>query len=71
MTITLKKETEITGNGLMKNKPCKVKFFPSDTGKIRYFVSGEEINLDRYAIFGSFFLADYQVKILVYYRQTA
>jgi hypothetical protein len=36
-----------------------------------YFVSGEEINLDRYAIFGSFFLADYQVKILVYYRQTA
>lgn len=46
MTITLKKETEITGNGLMKNKPCKVKFFPSDTGKIRYFVSGEEFSAD-------------------------
>ena len=40
--VTLKKETQITGNGLMKNKPCTVKFFPSDTGKIRYFVDGEE-----------------------------
>ena len=40
--VTLKKETEITGNGLMKNKPCTVKFFPSNTGKIRYFVKGQE-----------------------------
>lgn len=42
MVITLKKETEITGNGLMKNKPCTIKFFPSQTGKIRYFVNNEE-----------------------------
>ena len=27
---TLKKEISITGNGLMKNKPCTVTFFPSD-----------------------------------------
>lgn len=40
--VTLKKETQITGNGLMKNKPCNVKFFPSDKGQIRYFVNGEE-----------------------------
>lgn len=40
--VTLKKETEITGNGLMKNKPCTVKFFPSNTGKIRYFVKGQD-----------------------------
>lgn len=39
---TLKNEVTITGNGLMKNKPCKVTFFPSDSGKIRYFVKGEE-----------------------------
>ena len=26
----------------MKNKPCKVTFFPSNEGKIRYFVKGEE-----------------------------
>ena len=39
---TLKSEATITGNGLMKNKPCKVTFFPSDSGKIRYFVKGEE-----------------------------
>lgn len=44
--VTLKKETQITGNGLMKNKPCTVKFFPSDTGKIRYFVSGEEFTAE-------------------------
>ena len=36
--ITLKKETQITGNGLMKNKPCTVKFIPSKEGKIRYFI---------------------------------
>ncbi len=40
--VTLKKEIKITGNGLMKNKPCTVKLFPSDTGKIRYFVKGED-----------------------------
>ncbi len=47
--VTLKKETEITGNGLMKNKPCTIKFFPSNTGKIRYFVKGQdgfEANVD-------------------------
>lgn len=42
--ITLKKETQITGNGLMKNKPCTVKFFPSQEGRIRYFVNGEEFD---------------------------
>ena len=40
--VTLKKETEIQGNGLMKNKPCTVKFVPSKTGKIRYFVKDSE-----------------------------
>ena len=39
---TLKKEISITGNGLMKNKPCNVTFFPSKEGKIRYFVKGQE-----------------------------
>lgn len=39
---TILKETSITGNGLMKNKPCTVNFFPSKTGKIRYFVCGNE-----------------------------
>lgn len=39
---TLKKEIEITGNGLMKNKPCTVKFVPSKEGKIRYFVGDAE-----------------------------
>ena len=39
---TLKKEISITGNGLMKNKPCTVAFFPSKEGKIRYFVKGQE-----------------------------
>ena len=39
---TLKKETQITGNGLMKNKPCNVKFIPSKEGKIRYFICGNE-----------------------------
>lgn len=42
--ITLKSETQITGNGLMKNKPCTVKFFPSQEGRIRYFVNGEEFD---------------------------
>lgn len=40
--VTLKKEIQITGNGLMKNKPCTVKFYPSTTGKVRYFQNGEE-----------------------------
>lgn len=40
--ITIKKEISISGNGLMKNKPCKVTFFPSKEGKIRYFVKGGE-----------------------------
>lgn len=39
---TILKETSITGNGLMKNKPCTINFFPSNTGKIRYFVKGGE-----------------------------
>lgn len=42
MTITLKKEVKITGNGLMKNKPCKVKLIPSQKGQIRYFVKGND-----------------------------
>ena len=40
--VTLKKEVSITGNGLMKNKPCTIKFRPSDSGKIRYLIGGEE-----------------------------
>jgi len=40
--ISIRKEIEISGNGLMKNKPCTVRFMPSDTGKIRYFVKGGE-----------------------------
>lgn len=39
---TIKKEISITGNGLMKNKPCTVNFFPSKTGKIRYFINGAD-----------------------------
>lgn len=39
---TILKEISITGNGLMKNKPCTVKFSPSQTGEIKYFVKGEE-----------------------------
>ena len=40
--VTLKKEVEITGSGLMKNKPCRVLFKPSREGKIRYFVRDNE-----------------------------
>ena len=40
--ITIKNQISISGNGLMKNKPCNVTFFPSKEGKIRYFVKGEE-----------------------------
>ena len=39
---TILKEISVSGNGLMKNKPCTVNFFPSKTGKIRYFVKGGE-----------------------------
>ena len=39
---TIKKEISITGNGLMKNKPCTVKFVPSKEGKIRYFIGNAE-----------------------------
>ena len=39
---TILKEISISGNGLMKNKPCTVNFFPSKSGKIRYFVNGGE-----------------------------
>lgn len=42
--VTLKKETQISGCGLMKNKLCTVKFFPSDRGTIKYFVEGEDID---------------------------
>ena len=38
---TILKETTIQGHGLMKNKPCSVKFFPSTSGKIRYFINKE------------------------------
>ncbi|MBQ8482662.1 UDP-3-O-acyl-N-acetylglucosamine deacetylase [bacterium] len=40
--ITLKKEVKVSGNGLMKNKTCEVTIFPSEAGKIRYFVKGQE-----------------------------
>ena len=40
--ITIKNDISISGNGLMKNKPCTVNFFPSKTGKIRYFIKGAE-----------------------------
>lgn len=46
MTTTLKKETQITGNGLMKNKPCTVKFFPSKEGKIRYFIGTSDVDYE-------------------------
>ena len=39
---TIKKEIKITGNGLMKNKPCEVTLFPSNSGQIRYFVQGRD-----------------------------
>ena len=39
---TLKREISISGNGLMKNKPCEVTFKPSNEGVIRYFVKGED-----------------------------
>ena len=39
---TIKKQISISGNGLMKNKLCTVTFFPSNEGKIRYFVKGGE-----------------------------
>ncbi|MFI3300487.1 MAG: UDP-3-O-acyl-N-acetylglucosamine deacetylase [Candidatus Gastranaerophilales bacterium] len=38
---TILKQVEITGNGLMKNKPCTVRLVPSNTGKIQYFVKNE------------------------------
>ena len=40
--VTLKKEVKIVGNGLMKNKPCELTLFPSNSGQIRYFVKGKE-----------------------------
>ena len=40
--ITLKNEVKISGNGLMKNKPCEVTLIPSKLGQIRYFVKGDE-----------------------------
>ena len=42
MTITLKKEVKISGNGLMKNKPCEVTLFPSNSGGIRYYIKGQD-----------------------------
>ena len=39
---TIKQEISITGNGLMKNKPCKIRLLPSDAGKIRYFVKDKD-----------------------------
>ena len=40
--VTLKKELKISGNGLMKNKPCNVILKPNDGGQIRYFVKDNE-----------------------------
>ncbi len=39
---TIKKEIKIKGNGLMKNKPCELTLFPSNSGKIRYFVKDRD-----------------------------
>ncbi len=39
---TLKHEVKLTGNGLMKNKPCEVTILPSQTGQIRYFIKNNE-----------------------------
>lgn len=39
---TIKKQITISGNGLMKNKPCEVTLIPSKLGQIRYFVKGNE-----------------------------
>ncbi len=36
--ITIKKEIEISGHGLMTNKPCTVRLVPSDSDKIRFFI---------------------------------
>lgn len=35
---TILKEIEISGNGLMKNRPCTARLMPSREGKIRFFV---------------------------------
>lgn len=40
--VTLKKEVKISGNGLMKNKPCEVTLFPSNSGQIRFFVKDKD-----------------------------
>jgi UDP-3-O-[3-hydroxymyristoyl] N-acetylglucosamine deacetylase len=40
--VTLKKEVKLSGHGLMKNKPCDVTLFPSNSGEIRYLVKGNE-----------------------------
>lgn len=40
--VTLKKEIKITGKGLMKNKPCEITLFPSNSGQIRYFVKDKD-----------------------------
>ena len=40
--VTLKKEVKISGNGLIKNKPCEVTLFPSTSGQIRYFVKDKD-----------------------------
>jgi UDP-3-O-[3-hydroxymyristoyl] N-acetylglucosamine deacetylase len=42
MTTSLIKEAKITGNGLMKNKPCNIRFVPSKSGKIVYHIRDEE-----------------------------
>jgi len=39
---SIKKEIKISGNGLMKNKPCEVTLFPSNSGQIRYYVKGKD-----------------------------
>lgn len=42
MTTSLLKEAQITGNGLMKNKPCTVRFVPSKSGQIIYHIRNEK-----------------------------
>ena len=56
--VTLKKEIKISGNGLMKNKPCEVTLFPSNSGQIRYFVKDKDDDaIWRYAVIGVLLVA--------------
>jgi UDP-3-O-[3-hydroxymyristoyl] N-acetylglucosamine deacetylase len=42
MTTSLIKEIQTEGNGLMKNKPCNIRFVPSRSGKIIFHIRDEK-----------------------------